>query len=74
VAGGDTWRADALHKRVPARAWQCISAGKGAKGHRFYDWAFVRLDPGERDSSDPGQRWLLVRRNCKTSELAFYHC
>jgi SRSO17 transposase len=69
LAGGKTWRADALLKRVPARAWQCISAGKGAKGHRYYDWAFVQLGPG-----DPGQRWLLVRRNRKTGELAFYHC
>jgi SRSO17 transposase len=74
VAGGDTWRADALLKRVPARAWQCISAGKGAKGHRYYDWAFVQLDPGARDPSDPRQRWLLVRRNRTTGELAFYHC
>jgi hypothetical protein len=74
VAAGGTWRADALLRRVPARAWQCLSAGKGAKGHRYYDWAFVQLDPGERDPSDPGQRWLLVRRNRKTGELAFYHC
>jgi SRSO17 transposase len=73
-AAGDTWRADALLRRVPARAWQCISAGQGAKGHRYYDWAFVQLDPGARDPSDPGQRWLLVRRNRKTGELAFYHC
>ena len=32
VAGGDSYRADALCRRVPARAWQCVSAGKGAKG------------------------------------------
>jgi hypothetical protein len=74
VAAGDTWRADALLRRVPARAWQCISAGRGAKGHRHYDWAFVQLDPGERDPGDPGQRWLLVRRNRTTGELAFYYC
>jgi SRSO17 transposase len=74
VAAGHPWRADALRKRIPARAWQCISAGRGAKGHRFYDWAFVRLDPAQRDPGDPGQRWLLVRRNRKTGELAFYHC
>jgi SRSO17 transposase len=73
-AAGGTWRADALLRRGPARAWQCISAGQGAKGHRYYDWAFVQLDPGARGPSDPGQRWLLVRRNRKTGELAFYHC
>jgi len=74
VAGGVTWRADGLLRWVPARAWQCISAGQGAKGHRYDDWAFVQLDPGARDPSDPGQRWLLVRRNRTTGELAFYHC
>jgi SRSO17 transposase len=73
-AGGTAWRADALRKRVPARAWQCVSAGRGAKGHRYYDWAFVQLDPGDRDPGDPGQRWLLVRRNRTTGELAYYHC
>ena len=34
----------------PARAWQQVSCGKGAKGHRLYDWAFVRLD---HDGSAP---------------------
>jgi SRSO17 transposase len=31
VVAGDTWRADALLRRVPARAWQCVSAGRGTK-------------------------------------------
>jgi len=33
--GGVTQRADALLRQVPARAWQQVSAGKGAKGHRY---------------------------------------
>jgi len=53
LAAGDTYRADALLRRVPARAWQCVSAGRGAKGHRWYDWAFLRLDDG--DPSPGGQ-------------------
>jgi hypothetical protein len=69
VAGGDAYCADALFRHVPAGAWQCISAGKGAKGHRWYDWAFIRLG----GDGDHGQRWLLVR-NRKTKELAFYRC
>ena len=74
-AAGDTYRADDLLRRVPARAWQCISAGKGAKGHRYYDWAFIRLDDGDPSpGGQAGQRWLLVRRNRTTGELAFYHC
>jgi SRSO17 transposase len=57
----------------PPRAWQRVSAGQGAKGHRFYDWAFVQLDPGDHDADDPGQRWLL-RRNRTSGELAYYRC
>jgi SRSO17 transposase len=75
VAAGDSYRADDLLRRVPARAWQCVSAGRGAKGHRLYDWVFVRLDhSGPAPGGQAGQRWLLVRRNRKTRELAFYHC
>ena len=75
VVGGASRRVDALAASVPARAWQCVSCGKGAKGHRYYDWACFRLDhhgpaPGEL----AGQRWLLIRRNRKTGQLAFYRC
>jgi SRSO17 transposase len=74
LAGGDSYRADALAKQVPARAWQWVSAGHGAKGHRYYDWAFIRLDSDRRSPGSQAQRWLLVRRNRTTGELAFYHC
>ena len=67
---GTTQPADALLRQIPARAWQCVSAGRGAKGHRYYDWAFHRLD----DSQHPGQHWLLLRRNQRTRQLAYYHC
>jgi SRSO17 transposase len=75
LAADDRYRADALLRRVPARAWQCVSAGRGAKGHRLYDWAFLRLD--DRDPSpggQSGQHWLLVRRNRTSRELSFYRC
>jgi SRSO17 transposase len=73
--GGASHRADALLRHVPARAWQTISAGKGAKGHRYYDWAFLRLDhDGPPPVGQAGQHWLLVRCNRKTGELAFYRC
>ena len=62
-------RADTLAKTVPERAWQKLSAGAGAKGHRFYDWAVIDLaDPA------PGSRQLLIRRNRTTGELAYYRC
>ena len=34
---GGTIRADELAARLPRRAWQPLSAGVGAKGHRWYD-------------------------------------
>ena len=39
------------------------------------DWAFIRLDDGDPSpGGQAGQRWLLVHRNRKTRELAFYDC
>ncbi|MFE9476940.1 IS701 family transposase [Streptomyces griseofuscus] len=63
------FRADVLVKKVPKRAWQKLSAGRGAKGHRFYDWAVVDLvEP------TPGSHQLLIRRSRTTGELAYYRC
>jgi SRSO17 transposase len=62
-------RADELTRRLPRAAWQRCSAGPGAKGHRYYDWAWVVTDPGR-----PGRHWLLIRRNRTTRELAYYRC
>ena len=60
-----------LVARLPARAWQRLSAGDGAKGPRVYDWARVALTrPGW-----PGRGfWLLARRRLSDGELAFYAC
>lgn len=38
-------------------------------GRRWYDWAWVSIGPGR-----PGHHWLLVRRNRRTGELAYYRC
>ena len=63
------FRAGILAKKVPKRAWQKLSAGAGAKGHRFCNWAVIDLaDPR------PGSRQLLIRRNRSTGELACYRC
>lgn len=67
--GAGKFRADALTARLPKRAWQKLSAGHRAKGHRFHDWAVIDLaDPG------PGHHQLLIRRNRATGELAYYRC
>ncbi|MGW3636026.1 IS701 family transposase [Streptomyces sp. NPDC005122] len=63
------FRADALAAKLPRRAWQKLSAGQGAKGQRFYDWAVIDL--AARAS---GGRQLLIRRNRTTGELAYYRC
>jgi SRSO17 transposase len=65
-------RADELVAGLPKRAWQRLSAGQGAKGHRYYDWAWIGLTHEQQTSS--GSRWLLVRRHRRTGELAFYRC
>ncbi|MEU8142739.1 IS701 family transposase [Nonomuraea sp. NPDC048901] len=62
-------RVDELAKRLPKTAWQRLSSGEGAKGHRFYDWALITIT-----SAQPGRRWLLIRRHRRTGELAFYRC
>ncbi|MET9727792.1 IS701 family transposase [Streptomyces zaomyceticus] len=60
-------RTDQAADRLPASAWHRQSAGPGAKGPRYYDWAWVHVGTG-------GHRHLLIRRNPTTSELAFYLC
>lgn len=68
TAAGST-RADALATRLPRSAWQQMSAGPGAKGHRWYEWAWIGIQHGH-----PGHHWLLIRRNRRTRELAYYRC
>lgn len=69
-------RADQLAAALPKRAWQRLSAGPGAKGQRYHDWALItHCDPAHRvDPADPQCWWLLVRRHIRTGELAFYRC
>jgi hypothetical protein len=76
LAGGDAYPAEVMATRVPARAWKCVSAGTGAKGHRHYDWAFIRLDDSDPPHGDQpaAQHWLLVRRNRKTGARAYCRC
>ncbi|MEU7900476.1 IS701 family transposase [Nonomuraea sp. NPDC049152] len=69
TTGAGKFRADTLAAKVPKRAWQKLSAGAGAKGHRFYDWAVIDLAEPR-----PGSRQLLIRRNRTTGELAYYRC
>ena len=65
-----TQRVDQLAQSLPRRAWRRVSAGTGAKGQRWYSWALLDI-AGDTDS---GHHHLLVRRNDKTGELAYYRC
>lgn len=62
-------RVDEVAERIPNRDWQTHSCGPGAKGPRDYLWAWITT------ATAPGEhRWLLIRRNRTTGELAFYLC
>lgn len=66
-----TFPAIALAKKLPARAWQRLPAGPGAKGPRWYDWALIEVtDRAVADGNGP--HWLLIRRRVSDGEYAFY--
>ena len=69
TTGAGPCPAGMIARGLPRRTWQRYSAGQGAKGHRWYDWAWASIDAGR-----PGCRWLLIRRSRRTGELAFYQC
>jgi SRSO17 transposase len=73
LTGIGTRTAVDLAVRLPARAWHWMSAGHGSKGERWYDWALVQTtDPAADPAGQGGHHWLLIRRNRKTGEHAFY--
>jgi hypothetical protein len=49
-----------------------VSAGDGAKGKRWYAWSRTALSTAGAPVG--WERWLLVRRNLTSGELAFYLC
>jgi SRSO17 transposase len=61
-------RPDTLAAGLPKSAWQRLSAGPGAKGQRYYNWALITL------AAQAGHHWLLARRHLRHGELAFYRC
>jgi SRSO17 transposase len=55
---------------VPAKGWRRLSAGEGAKGPRFYDWAWL---PYRSDMAPGWQKGLLIRRSlAEPDKLTFY--
>src|SRR5262245_40997799 len=65
-------RVDAIAASWPAGAWHRASAGAGAKGPRWYDWAVRAFGPVDERG---WQLWLLVRRHReRRRERAYYLC
>ncbi|KAA1052993.1 Mobile element protein [Azospirillum argentinense] len=63
-------KASALADLVPEDGWKRLSAGVGAKGQRYYDWARLRLFRLQEPLWD---HWLLIRRNRKNhADKAYY--
>jgi SRSO17 transposase len=64
------YRVDALIAALPAQAWRTISAGKGSKGHRLYDWARTRI----HGINHPEKTyWLMARRSLTDpTDIAYY--
>ncbi len=72
--GAGAERVDVLTQSLPWHAWQRRSVGMGAKGQRWYSWALIDITDSDADAAAAGQHHLLVRRNDKTGELAYYRC
>jgi SRSO17 transposase len=59
-----------LARLLPARAWQRLPAGPGAKGPGWYDWALIEVtDPAVTEGGGP--HWLLIRRRISDGQYAF---
>ncbi|SFK14912.1 DDE superfamily endonuclease [Streptosporangium canum] len=56
LEGADLTAAE-IAARVESGHWHRYSAGRGAKGHRIYAWAWARIDVDQS-----GYRWLPIRR------------
>ncbi len=59
-----------IDRELSVENWHRLSAGDGAKGQRFYDWAGGQFGaPAEQGLT----KWLLLRRSVETpEELAYY--
>jgi SRSO17 transposase len=59
-----------LVEATPQLQWKQLSAGAGAKGPRWYEWASIPLLSWRM----PGERSLLLRRSPSDGKLAYYVC
>ncbi|MDX2544848.1 IS701 family transposase [Streptomyces sp. WI04-05B] len=65
-SGGGRMRADQALHLVEPDGWNRRSCGAGAKGPRYYDWAWI--------ATDHPRRWLLIRRSiADRSAIAYFY-
>lgn len=69
--------AEAVADALDPGAWQRLSAGRGIKGERFYDWAYCELadvEVGKKADarSEVWTRGLLVRRRISDGQRAYF--
>jgi len=67
---GSQPQARTVAKHLSEEAWFRASAGKGSKGERLYEWAYVPLPHPDEEKTG---RWLLLRRGIEDPiEYAYY--
>ncbi|BCM83842.1 IS701 family transposase [Methylobacterium indicum] len=69
--------AEAIADALDPGAWQRLSAGRGTKGERLYDWAYCELADLEVSKKTDGRselwtRGLLVRRSISDGQRAYF--
>ena len=65
---------DTIIRRIDESAWQILSAGKGSRGERLYQWALATFDHPKNPQL---QRFVLARRkleNKSRNYLLFSQC
>lgn len=68
--GKQSHRVDALVSKQSEDAWQTLSAGRGSKGRRLYQWIYCRFEHPERPELERG---VLARRSLQEpTDIAYY--
>lgn len=68
--GKSQHRVDAIIRRKDESAWQTLSAGKGSRGERLYQWALATF---EHPKNPQLQRFVLARRQLENpTEITYY--
>lgn len=68
--GKSQHRVDTIIRRIEESAWQTLSAGKGSRGERLYQWALATF---EHPKNPQLQRFVLARRQLENpTDITYY--